>query len=67
MADPHHVQVEVHSEYSAKQRGNNMKNPPMKRSKSETHVHREDKGVGERKRQSMYVHVHPHVWLTVSD
>jgi hypothetical protein len=27
-----------------------MKNPPMKRNKSETHVHREVKGVGERKK-----------------
>jgi hypothetical protein len=39
----------------------------MKRNKSESHVHREVKGVAERKRQSMYVHVHHHVWLTVSE
>jgi hypothetical protein len=35
-------------------RGNNMKNPPMKINKSETLIHREVKGVAERKT----VHVH---------
>jgi hypothetical protein len=39
-----------------------MKNPPMKRNKFETHIHREVKGIA-RKKKKMHVHVCPSVEL----